>query len=551
MATFSDTGRKNDTTASSDWLMEKSYLENQNMFLKNQLEENKRLHDTLLRTIEMGIHNGGDDSGSDLAETNRHLSSAIEKMERNCKELEEKVESGKKYKKMVKNSSRLQCVHCGKAFAPTVFLSHLNECLTTLGSPGSQVGQSLTGNGYPSLNGIALGSPIHQANSSIQYGLGQSTTQLDQFTLSPPTSKLDLTKTRPTNQFQITIIQTMVKETSDSKPYTEYLIQVMDSGQKTLVTRKYKEFCDLHQCLTLSFPTLKLPESTFAMLEMFSSPSDSPTSKKPIVIEERRKVIQQYLRDLASIDIVKNSEVFKKFLELSTENGSNHYITPFPSKNEIESPTMANRSQRERDGTPSNRSPKIPLRNENSIMEENQPQSQTRIDKSLLSMSPHSFMKQWKPESRPYNHYVNFASTEDQYEQQDEIQPECSYDFSAGQNKKVPDSLHNRHTGSMSVPRNNQFVKEPQSAQIRGHSNTATSHSVSKSMAFDSFTPQNNMSTSNSGTFKLLPTYPVTDNLPESFSLNGSQMQMSIQSYKNFDTLKNNSMSRSFLSPQK
>ena len=38
--------------------------------------------------------------------------------------------------------------------------------------------------------------------------------------------------------------------------------------------------------------------------------------KRPTKIEDRRKGLQQYIRDLAKIDIVRNSRPFKNFLEI-------------------------------------------------------------------------------------------------------------------------------------------------------------------------------------------------------------------------------------------
>jgi hypothetical protein len=38
-------------------------------------------------------------------------------------------------------------------------------------------------------------------------------------------------------------------------------------------------------------------------------------SKKTTVIEERRKALQQYLRDLAKIEVVRNSQIFRDFLD--------------------------------------------------------------------------------------------------------------------------------------------------------------------------------------------------------------------------------------------
>lgn len=47
-------------------------------------------------------------------ETNRNLSESIQKMEQRCKQLEEKTEKLKSFKRLFKNSCAIQCLHCSK-----------------------------------------------------------------------------------------------------------------------------------------------------------------------------------------------------------------------------------------------------------------------------------------------------------------------------------------------------------------------------------------------------------------------------------------------------
>jgi hypothetical protein len=118
------------------------------------------------------------------------------------------------------------------------------------------------------------------------------------------------------NQLQIIINQTMVKESADSKPYTEYLIQISYSTKRWSVARKYKTFCELHQKLNTEFPSIKFPDSSYIILGALNSVNYLSNSKRPTVIEERRKALQQYLRDLAKIDKIAESIYFQQFLDL-------------------------------------------------------------------------------------------------------------------------------------------------------------------------------------------------------------------------------------------
>ena len=56
------------------------------------------------------------ESTLELLETNRNLSAAMDKMEMRCKQLEEKVTKLKKFKKIVKNSCSITCLHCNRQY---------------------------------------------------------------------------------------------------------------------------------------------------------------------------------------------------------------------------------------------------------------------------------------------------------------------------------------------------------------------------------------------------------------------------------------------------
>lgn len=64
----------------NEWLLEKSYLENQVAFLKNTMNENKKLHDALLVAFQKSINCNEEESSEELTQANTNLSSALEKM---------------------------------------------------------------------------------------------------------------------------------------------------------------------------------------------------------------------------------------------------------------------------------------------------------------------------------------------------------------------------------------------------------------------------------------------------------------------------------------
>ena len=56
-----------------------------------------------------------------MIETNRHLSGALEKIEIRCKMAEAKAEEYKIYKKMIKNSTQVQCTNCANFIQSSIF----------------------------------------------------------------------------------------------------------------------------------------------------------------------------------------------------------------------------------------------------------------------------------------------------------------------------------------------------------------------------------------------------------------------------------------------
>ncbi len=62
---------------------------------------------------------------------------------------------------------------------------------------------------------------------------------------------------------QISIDQTIVRESYDHTPFTEYQIDLQLGGRQWSVSRRYKEFCRLDSQLREKYPGLEFPESSF------------------------------------------------------------------------------------------------------------------------------------------------------------------------------------------------------------------------------------------------------------------------------------------------
>lgn len=70
----------------------------------------------------------------------------------------------------------------------------------------------------------------------------------------------------------VNIPQTMVRENPATKrPYIEYIVQIMTRSCSWTVARKYREFCELHNQLTSTFPFVQFPGSAKEIFGMSSS----------------------------------------------------------------------------------------------------------------------------------------------------------------------------------------------------------------------------------------------------------------------------------------
>jgi len=237
-------------------------LETQLAMTKQQLEDNKKVTENLMIAMEKDSKKVQEaiPEQKKLLETNKTLSEAVERMEKKQQEQESKIVRLKRFQKMIKCSHSLQCKYCAKFYHSEVFSAHLAVC---------------------------------NKDSSFQFMTGAY-------------SKFPI---------NITITQTLIKEESENKPFTEYVIQVNFNNKTWNVSRKYRMFCELDEKLKKEYPNVRFPDSSahFASKSM----AEIMQPRKGTFIEERRKTLQQYLIDLSFIPLIKESITFKQFVGIS------------------------------------------------------------------------------------------------------------------------------------------------------------------------------------------------------------------------------------------
>lgn len=101
----------------------------------------------------------------------------------------------------------------------------------------------------------------------------------------------------------------------DSRQYTEYVIEVCFNQKEWIVSQKYKAFCLLHEKLINQYPNIKFPQSSIHFTDNIMRPGGG---RKPSnmgggysLIDERQKILQEYLQELALIPAIKESCHFK------------------------------------------------------------------------------------------------------------------------------------------------------------------------------------------------------------------------------------------------
>lgn len=156
----------------SEIKMEKQYLDSQLRFYKEQIEENKKLQNTLLDALKNQMKEEDD---SDMVEKHKQLQSELGTAEGRLKLMQDKLYRYKQFKKMIKFSSNLQCINCSQSINPTSFLQHMSLC-----SRSSHSNRIYLGNNWdnsmtqPALSHNKTHASIPSGNSFVHDGRGEA-----------------------------------------------------------------------------------------------------------------------------------------------------------------------------------------------------------------------------------------------------------------------------------------------------------------------------------------------------------------------------------------
>ena len=295
------------------------------------------IHFNFLDGFENKDHEKSD--AKELLTTNRALSMSIDSLEQRMKVMEFKNKKLKKYKKMVKCSTIFRCSKCSEFYLPHLFFDHIPSCCNYTNSNTSNNQPINHTNFSNSTHNNTTGSPSPNpifsskdtSNKDLNANFSSKISKQPQFDKfdeirkysNAEFSNFDRVKENSKTQenyidiskfpLKLSIRQTNVQNGEDNKPFTEYTIFCSLKRVKWRITKKYSNFCQLHQELTLLFPNLALKNASYIISNVtnFATILDL---KKPLLLEEKRKGLEKYLMEIAENEVLKNSEPFKRFL---------------------------------------------------------------------------------------------------------------------------------------------------------------------------------------------------------------------------------------------
>jgi len=266
----------------SEERLNRQLAESKNSMLEEKLNENKNMSEVLIESLKVQLRNE-DLSRSEIS----HLKRVNENEEQSkIKKLEGQLEKLKMYKFIFKYAQTIQCAICSRFFSSAMFLDHVLSEL-----PPDQ-------------------NPFKENDLSILRGLEEKE------------------ENQRLNTITVSIAQTMVRE-EPNKPgtsYTEYVIQVRTDSCHWNVSRRYRQFCELHNNLKAQFPYVAFPAVANEIFGTKDNLTKMLNSKKPTVIEDRRLNLQTYLRELLKMEVVCASAILRHFLEIEKYYDENNML---------------------------------------------------------------------------------------------------------------------------------------------------------------------------------------------------------------------------------
>lgn len=114
-----------------------SKLIKNNEYLKNQLENTKKIYDEIIRNLRANLQEKNNEylkeiNNKNIIDSNQSLTNSLKNYELRCSKLEEKLKNYLSFKFIVKSASTFQCKECFKSFSLEIFSKHIINCKKTI-----------------------------------------------------------------------------------------------------------------------------------------------------------------------------------------------------------------------------------------------------------------------------------------------------------------------------------------------------------------------------------------------------------------------------------
>ena len=250
--------------------------------IKTQNEENKNMIQKMLKEKE----NENKDKEilknyNDMVVKNSDLQIKINTCNFQINNLENKIESLNVYKNIVENAKMFKCKKCKKLFDFDDFKNHYSNC-------DKEVNENEESN-Y--IDNNILKNKNMNSISSIE-------------TLN----NNNINKFNP-DKLKIKILNGRLKTDELGKPYLEYILDINYYSQNWRLIKKFIQFANLYKTIKSLFKgVIHMPTSSNIFVNFGGNFNGS-------FHENKIQQLEKFIKDLAEINVVNSSKIFKKFLE--------------------------------------------------------------------------------------------------------------------------------------------------------------------------------------------------------------------------------------------
>lgn len=222
-----------------------------------------------------------------------------------CKAQEEKLTKLKVYKQFYNNSSGFKCLLCSKLISNHLFLKHISKCAEIIKTNNNSINLSKSNHSFSNIDSHKKNQVDYKNSLIKQNAKKHQSIHYDNEFNQRLTHEVSIEELR---EIQIELDQYI---NHDQKSSSEFLLSCFYHDFEWKIKKKYINFCELYQQISLAFPGLQLPDSCniFNNQQIVNYEGDN-------ILNEKKFALQNFIQDLSKIDFIRNSNYFRNFLEV-------------------------------------------------------------------------------------------------------------------------------------------------------------------------------------------------------------------------------------------